>query len=60
MIFLFFAQMDNGIANGLPGRWRPYGLTLGQWLISLGYPLAGDLTQDSYRSDYLGTPQSYH
>jgi uncharacterized protein YkwD len=40
-----------GIANGMPGHWRPYGLTLGQWLISLGYPLAGDLSQDGYRSE---------
>jgi uncharacterized protein YkwD/LysM repeat protein len=46
------AQIEaDGIANGLPGHWRPYGLTLGQWLISLGYPLAGDLSQDGYRSE---------
>ena len=46
------AQIEaDGIANGLPGHWRPYGLTLGQWLISLGYPLAGDLYQDGYRSE---------
>ncbi len=46
------AQMEaDGIANGMPGHWRPYGLTLGQWLISLGYPLAGDLSQDGYRSE---------
>ena len=41
----------DGIANGMPGHWRPNGLTLGQWLISLGYPLAGDLSQDGYRSE---------
>ncbi len=41
----------NGIANGGSGHWRPPGLTLGQWLISLGYPLSGDLTQDGYRSE---------
>jgi len=41
----------NGIANGMPGHWRPDGLTLGQWLISLGYPLAGDLSLDGYRSE---------
>ena len=46
------AQIEaEGIANGMPGHWRPYGLTLGQWLISLGYPLAGDLSQDGYRSE---------
>jgi LysM repeat protein/uncharacterized protein YkwD len=44
------AEAD-GIANGMPGHWRPSGLTLGQWLISLGYPLAGDLSQDGYRSE---------
>jgi uncharacterized protein YkwD/LysM repeat protein len=41
----------NGIAAGTPGHWRPYGLTLGQWLIMEGYPLSGDLTQDGYRSE---------
>jgi len=46
------AQIEaDGIANGMPGHWRPDGLTLGQWLISLGYPLAGDLSQDGYRSE---------
>jgi uncharacterized protein YkwD/LysM repeat protein len=41
----------NAIASGLPGHSRPNGLTLGQWLISLGYPLSGDLSQDGYRSE---------
>ena len=41
----------NAIAGGAPGHSRPNGLTLGQWLISLGYPLAGDLSQDGYRSE---------
>ncbi len=41
----------NAIANGAPGHVRPPGLTLGQWLISLGYPLAGDLSLDGYRSE---------
>jgi LysM repeat protein len=46
------AQIEvDGIANGMPGHWRPDGLTLGQWLISLGYPLAGDLSQDGFRSE---------
>ena len=41
----------NGIAADDPGHWRPYGLTLGQWLIMEGYPLSGDLSQDGYRSE---------
>lgn len=41
----------NGIASGAPGHWRPTGLTLGQWLLSLGYPLSGDLSLDGYRSE---------
>ncbi|MBT3338486.1 MAG: LysM peptidoglycan-binding domain-containing protein [Anaerolineae bacterium] len=41
----------NAIAAGAPGHVRPPGLTLGQWLISLGYPLAGDLSLDGYRSE---------
>jgi uncharacterized protein YkwD len=46
------AQIEaDGIASGSNGHWRPPGLTLGQWLISLGYPLSGDLTQDGYRSE---------
>lgn len=41
----------NGIASGDSGHWRPYGLTLGQWLIMEGFPLSGDLTMDGYRSE---------
>jgi uncharacterized protein YkwD len=41
----------NGIAAGMGGHWRPNGMTLGQWLISLGYPLSGDLSLDGYRSE---------
>ncbi len=41
----------NAIAGGAPGHTRPNGLTLGQWLISLGYPLSGDLSLDGYRSE---------
>jgi len=41
----------NAIAGGAPGHTRPNGLTLGQWLLSLGYPLSGDLSQDGYRSE---------
>jgi LysM repeat protein len=39
------------INNGAPGHTHPPGLTLGQWLISLGYPLAGDISQDGLRSE---------
>lgn len=41
----------NAIAGGAPGHTRPNGLTLGQWLLSLGYPLAGDLSLDGFRSE---------
>jgi LysM repeat protein/uncharacterized protein YkwD len=47
-----------GIAGGMSGHWRPNGLTLGQWLISLGYPLSGDLSLDGYRSENWGFAQS--
>ncbi len=58
-VLMQVAQTEaNGIANGMPGHWRPTGLTLGQWLLSLGYPLSGDLSQDGYRSEnwfYMST-----
>jgi LysM repeat protein/uncharacterized protein YkwD len=44
-------QQADGIASGMEGHWRPNGMTLGQWLISLGYPLSGDLSLDGYRSE---------
>jgi uncharacterized protein YkwD len=47
-------EQANGIASGLPGHWRPGNMTLGQWMMSLGYPLSGDLTQDGYRSENWG------
>ena len=51
-VLMALAQRQaDGIAAGLTGHWRPYGLTLGQLLIMEGYPLAGDLTQDGYRSE---------
>ena len=51
-VLMQVAQIEaDGIANGMTGHWRPDGLTLGQWLISLGYPLAGDLSQDGFRSE---------
>jgi LysM repeat protein/uncharacterized protein YkwD len=40
-----------GIASGMSGHWRPRNMTLGQWLLSLGYPLSGDLSMDGYRSE---------
>lgn len=49
-------QVD-GIASGNNGHWRPSNLTLGQWLISLGYPLSGDIALDGYRSEnWTGGP----
>jgi LysM repeat protein/uncharacterized protein YkwD len=58
-VLMQIAQTEaNGIANGMPGHWRPNGLTLGQWLLSLGYPLSGDLSMDGYRSEnwfYMST-----
>ena len=51
-VLMQVAQWEaNAIAGGAPGHTRPGGLTLGQWLISLGYPLAGDLSLDGYRSE---------
>jgi len=47
-------EQASGIVSGLPGHWRPNGMTLGQWMMSLGYPLSGDLTQDGYRSENWG------
>lgn len=47
-------EQAGGIASGLPGHWRPNGMSLGQWMMSLGYPLSGDLTQDGYRSENWG------
>ncbi len=44
-------EQANGIASGMPGHWRPNNLTLGQWMMSLGYPLSGDLSLDGYRSE---------
>lgn len=45
-------------AEGGGGHWRPEGITLGQWLISLGYPLSGDLSLDGYRSENWGFAQT--
>ncbi len=57
-ILMQVGQMEaEGIAGGMSGHWRPNGLTLGQWLISLGYPLSGDLSMDGYRSENWGFAQ---
>ena len=46
-----------GIAAGNNGHWRPNNLSLGQWLMSLGYPLSGDINLDGYRSEnWIGGP----
>ena len=45
------AAEASGIAGGAGGHWRPENLTLGQWLLTLGYPLSGDLSLDGYRSE---------
>ena len=42
---------SDAIAAGAPGHTRPPGLTLGQWMISFGYPLGGSIAQDGYRSE---------
>ena len=41
----------DAILAGAPGHTRPPGLTLGQWMISYGYPLGGSIAQDGYRSE---------
>ena len=41
----------DAIAAGAAGHTRPPGLTLGAWMISLGYPLAGNIALDGYRSE---------
>jgi LysM repeat protein len=51
-VLMQVAQWEvNAIAGGAGGHTRPNGLTLGQWLLSLGYPLSGDLSMDGYRSE---------
>lgn len=51
-VLMQIAQTEaDGIAAGMPGHWRPNNITLGQWLLSLGYPLLGDLSLDGYRAE---------
>jgi LysM repeat protein len=58
-VLMQVGQMEaEGIAGGMIGHWRPGELSLGQWLISLGYPLSGDLTLDGYRSENWGFAQN--
>jgi len=38
-------------SEGAIGHERPCGMTLGQQLLEMGYPLWGDLSQDGYRSE---------
>lgn len=54
-VLMQIGQMEaDGIAAGREGHWRPEGITLGQWLLSLGYPLSGDISLDGYRSENWG------
>jgi len=58
-VLMQVAQWEaDAIAGGAPGHTRPDGLTLGQWLLSLGYPLSGDLSLDGYRSENWVAAQS--
>lgn len=51
-VLMQIAQWEaEAIAGGAPGHTRPAGLTLGQWMISLGYPLGGSIALDGYRSE---------
>jgi hypothetical protein len=50
------AEQANALAasEGAVGHERPCGMTLGQQLLLLGFPLWGDLSQDGYRSENWG------
>jgi len=51
-VLMKVGQMEaEGMAAGMGGHWRPNNMSLGQWLLSLGYPLWGDLSMDGYRSE---------
>ncbi|MFT3895025.1 MAG: LysM peptidoglycan-binding domain-containing protein [Anaerolineales bacterium] len=39
------------LSDGAVGHERPCGMSLGQQLLSMGYPLLGDLSMDGYRSE---------
>ncbi len=50
------AEQANALAvtQGAVGHERPCGMTLGQQLLLMGFPLWGDLSQDGYRSENWG------
>lgn len=50
------AEQANALAasEGTIGHQRPCGMTLGQQLLSMGFPLWGDLSMDGYRSENWG------
>ena len=54
------AQQANALAasEGAVGHQRPCGMTLGQQLLSMGFPLWGDLSMDGYRSENWVTAQT--
>jgi LysM repeat protein len=54
------AQQANALAasEGAVGHERPCGMTLGQQLLLMGYPLWGDLSMDGYRSENWVTASS--
>lgn len=53
-ILMQVAQWEvDALVNGAGGHTRPDNMTLGQQLLSLGYPLSGDLSQDGYRSENI-------
>ena len=47
------AEQANALASsgGAVGHERPCGMTLGQQLLLMGFPLWGDLSMDGYRSE---------
>ena len=59
-ILMQIAQTEaNGIAAGYGGHWRPPGLNLATWMLSLGYPLSGDLSLGGYCSEgWISLPMS--
>jgi len=54
------AQQANALvgSEGAVGHQRPCGMTLGQQLLSMGFPLWGDLSLDGYRSENWVTAQT--
>lgn len=54
------AEQANALAasEGAVGHERPCGMTLGQQLLLMGFPLWGDLSQDGYRSENWGIATS--